>query len=255
MKKPKLNPDAVTSGEVELKAETTRTPSRGRTAVRLGARPGVVDIAEAPSQEQRTPRLRRRPEEARELILRAALECFGAFGFEGTSTRAVAERANVTHTLVLYYFDSKDRLWTSTIEYALRAYSEELSELFSNVTEDNAQSIFLAYIEKFVRLSAQYPQVHRILTMEGNSSSERMYWVIEKFIRSMYENVVHVIKLGQNSGKIRQCDPARLYYYIISAGGTPFTLATEYSAMTGRDIFSEPEILRTIAFIYEFALP
>lgn len=71
----------------------------------------------------------------------------------------------------------------------------------------------------------------------------------------MYDNVVRAIKIGQGAGKIRQCDPARLYYYIIAAGGTPFTISTEYAAMTGRDIFSEPEILRTIAFIYEFALP
>lgn len=237
------------------KAKSAQTASRGRTAVRLNARPGVPEASEDLSRGKRVPRQRRRPEEARELILRAALECFGAFGFEGTSTRAVAERANVTHTLVLYYFESKDRLWTSAIEYVLKAYSDEISVLFSDVTEGNAHTVLLAYIEKFVRLSAQYPQVHRILTMEGNSTSERMYWVIENFIRNMFENVVKIIKTGQDSGKIRQCDPARLYYYIISAGGTPFTLATEYAAMTGRDIFSEPEILRTIAFIYEFTLP
>lgn len=243
---------------LELKVDQStpvEAPSRGRTAVRLKARPGVASKEVDSDGAKRAPRQRRRPEEARELILRAALECFGAFGFEGTSTRAVAERAKVTHTLVLYYFDSKDRLWTSAIEYVLKAYSEEISILFSNVTQENAQSTLLSFIEKFVRLSAQYPQVHRILTMEGNSTSERMYWVIEKFIRNMFDNVTKIIKLGQESGKIRKCDPARLYYYIIAAGGTPFTISTEYSSMTGRNIFSEPEILRTIAFIYEFTLP
>lgn len=158
------------------------TLSRGRTAVRLKAKPGSPSTGDIPGESKRAPRQRRRPEEARELILRAALECFGAFGFEGTSTRAVADRAQVTHTLVLYYFESKDRLWTSTIEYVLKAYAEELSEIFHNVTEDNAQAVLFSYIERFVRLSAQYPQVHRILTMEGNSTSDRMYWVIENFI-------------------------------------------------------------------------
>ena len=52
-------------------------------------------------------------------------------------------------------------------------------------------------------------------------------------------------------GSVRQCDPARLYYLIIGAGGTPFTLKTEYKALTGRDVFSEAEVLRNIAFIYE----
>jgi hypothetical protein len=62
-----------------------------------------------------------------------------------------------------------------------------------------------------------------------------------------------MIRRGQAEGSIRQCDAARLYYLIIGAGGTPFTLATEYKALTGRDVFSEAEILRNIAFIYEIA--
>ena len=38
---------------------------------------------------------------------------------------------------------------------------------------------------------------------------------------------------------------------IIGAGGTPFTVKTEYRALTGRDVFSETEILRNIAFLFE----
>lgn len=61
-----------------------------------------------------------------------------------------------------------------------------------------------------------------------------------------------MIRRGQKEGTVRQCDPARLYYHIIGAAGTPFTVATEYKALTGRDVFSEAEKLRNIAFIYEF---
>jgi hypothetical protein len=50
---------------------------------------------------------------------------------------------------------------------------------------------------------------------------------------------------------VRECDSARLYYLIIAVGGTPFTISTEYKALTGRDVFSEAEILRNIAFMYE----
>ena len=34
--------------------------------------------------------------------------------------RAVADRAEVTHTLVLYHFHSKEQLWIATIGAALR---------------------------------------------------------------------------------------------------------------------------------------
>jgi len=115
MTKLTIAPDKLLSEEQGLDEKATRTTSRGRTAVRLNARLGLSEKAGKPKTGKRVPRQRRRPEEARELIIKAALECFGAFGFEGTSTRAVAERAEVTHTLVLYYFESKDRLFTSTI--------------------------------------------------------------------------------------------------------------------------------------------
>jgi hypothetical protein len=60
-----------------------------------------------------------------------------------------------------------------------------------------------------------------------------------------------LIRRGQAEGTVRECDPARLYYHIIGGGGTLYTVATEYKAFTGRDVFSEVEILRNIAFLYE----
>lgn len=207
--------------------------------------------AETAQQVSEGGKPRRRGDEVRERVLRAALECFGTFGFEGTSTRAVAERANITHTLVLYHFQSKDQLWISTVDHALETYGAEMQEHLAKVHEQSARAALSTFIEQFVRMSARQPQIHRILTMESNQGTERLQWVIDHFIRGHFTLVRDLIRRGQEEGSVRQCDPARLYYHIIGAGGTPFTIATEYMAMTGRDVFSEAEILRTIAFIYE----
>ncbi|MBB4631640.1 TetR family transcriptional regulator [Sphingosinicella soli] len=187
----------------------------------------------------------------RERILTAALECFGAFGFEGTSTRAVAERADVTHTLVLYHFQSKDMLWIATMEAALDKYGGAVKGTLGQTEERSAKETLSTFIDQFVRMSARQPQIHRILTAEGNQATPRLEWIVENFIRWHFTTIRDVIRRGQAEGTVRECDPARLYYLIIGAGGTPFTLSTEYKAMTGRDVFSEAEILRNIAFIYE----
>jgi hypothetical protein len=42
-----------------------------------------------------------------------------------------------------------------------------------------------------------------------------------------------------------------LYFHIIAAGTAGFSKAAQYKELTGRDAFSEQEILRTIAFIYD----
>lgn len=189
--------------------------------------------------------------DVRAKILKAALECFGAFGFEGTSTRAVAERACVTHTLVLYHFESKDQLWISTMDAALASYGKEMGDHLAAAEGASATDRLRIFISQFIRMSAAQPQIHRILTMESNQGTSRIDWVIENFLRKHFEMVRNLIRDGQEEGTVRQCDPARLYYMILGAGGTPFTVATEYKALTGRDVFSETEILRNTAFLYE----
>lgn len=229
--------------------DAAAVPARGgRTAVRLV---GESHAGKRPAMARRTEGKSKRGEEVRERILSAALECFGAFGFEGTSTRAVAERADVTHTLVLYHFQSKDLLWIATMEAALAKYGGAVKENLDQAAERSAKDTLANFIDQFVRMSARQPQIHRILTAEGNQATPRLEWIVEHFIRWHFTTVRDLIRRGQIEGTVRECDPARLYYLIIGAGGTPFTLATEYKAMTGRDVFSEAEILRNIAFIYE----
>ena len=226
------------------------TPRRGgRTAVRLNVASQPAIIATPVKSDK--PRRIQRSEDVRQRVLRAALECFGMFGFEGTSTRAVAERAGVTHTLVLYHFESKDQLWRSTMEYALGTYMSEIIDHLAASDKMPAADALRSFIELFVRMSAKVPQIHRILTMESNQGTERLQWVIDHYLRHHFVAVRDLIRRGQMEGTVRECDPARLYYHIIGAAGTPFTISTEYSQFTGRDVFSEAEILRTIAFIYE----
>src|SRR5690606_30540825 len=77
-------------------------------------------LAISPETVTKTPKKRRsaRGNDVRQRVLKAALECFGLYGFEGTSTRTVAKRADVTHTLLLYHFQSKEQLWIATMDAA-----------------------------------------------------------------------------------------------------------------------------------------
>ena len=57
-----------------------------------------------------------RGEETRGRILEAALELFAASGFEGASTRTLAERAGVNLPAIQYYFGSKEGLYRAVVE-------------------------------------------------------------------------------------------------------------------------------------------
>jgi TetR/AcrR family transcriptional regulator len=227
-------------------------PSRGgRSSVRLNADAAKPPLGKNLAVVKRSRASQKRGDDVRERVLQASLECFGAFGFEGTSTRAIAERAGITHTLVLYHFGSKEDLWLATMDGALGGYMASVSENLDNHENRAAADVLKRFIEQFVRLSAQSPQIHRIMTMEGNSDTPRLKWVIDNYLRGHFVRIRDVIKRGQADGTIRDCDASRLYYYIIGGGGTLFTLSTEYRELTGRDVFSEAEIFRNIAFLYE----
>ncbi len=57
-----------------------------------------------------------RGEDTRRRILDAALELFGKEGFEGASTRSLAERAGVNLPAIQYYFGSKEGLYRAVVE-------------------------------------------------------------------------------------------------------------------------------------------
>ena len=119
----------------------------GRTAVRLKDGPASPSLRVVAKPAKRASMVVvRRGDEVRGRVLQAALECFGAFGFEGTSTRAVAERAEVTHTLVLYHFHSKDQLWIATVEHALERYGAELKVTLERAHETSARKALAAFI-------------------------------------------------------------------------------------------------------------
>lgn len=226
----------------------------GRVAVRLATK---VDHGDPPGRllkktnNSRVKSPQKRGADSRKKVLEAALACFGAFGYEGTSTRAVAERAGVTHTLVLYHFGSKEQLWLAMMEDSLANYSAAVSANLEENASRPAAEVLRIFVEQFVRLSANNPQIHRIMTMEGNQETERLQWVIDHYLRDHFAKVRDLIRRGQAEGSVRECDAARLYYYIIGGGGTPYTLSVEYRALTGRDVFSEAEIHRNIAFLFD----
>ena len=62
------------------------------------------------------PAAQQRGEETKARILEAALELFAANGFEGASTRTIAERAGVNLPAIQYYFGSKEGLYRAVVE-------------------------------------------------------------------------------------------------------------------------------------------
>lgn len=62
----------------------------------------------------------------RQQILEAALDLFAEQGLNGATSKDIAERAEVTHGLIYFYFKTKEELFKAAFEYALEQALDQL---------------------------------------------------------------------------------------------------------------------------------
>jgi len=65
-------------------------------------------------------------------IINAAVELFADKGFEGTSIRDIATRANVNLAMINYYFGSKEKLFECMVEQKAAYTKDILEEIVNN---------------------------------------------------------------------------------------------------------------------------
>src|SRR5207302_11219656 len=110
--------------------------------------------------------MRRTRGDIRERLLDAALVEFGAKGFEGASTRSIAQRIDAHQPQINYHFASKEALWAAAVDHLFGLLDHELSDLpLPAGAVDPAQlaSAFGEAIHRFVRFAAAHPELNQIM--------------------------------------------------------------------------------------------
>jgi AcrR family transcriptional regulator len=84
------------------------------------------------------PGLHQRGEETRARIMEAAVELFAASGFDGATTRAIADRAGVNLPAIQYYFGSKEGLYRAVIEQFSQHLQTGVSPVVTRIRDELA---------------------------------------------------------------------------------------------------------------------
>jgi AcrR family transcriptional regulator len=71
-----------------------------------------------------------RGEEKRLQIIEAAIHRFGEDGYDGASTRDIAQEAGVNPPAVQYYFDSKEGLYAACFEHIIGKFSTVMRDVY-----------------------------------------------------------------------------------------------------------------------------
>ena len=80
-----------------------------------------------------------RGEETRERILRAALRVFAAEGYDGASTRVLAQSAGINLPAIQYYFGSKEGLYRAVIDHIGETVEQRIAPVTQQIRDALAQ--------------------------------------------------------------------------------------------------------------------
>jgi TetR/AcrR family transcriptional regulator len=182
-----------------------------------------------------------RPKDAdRELtrmtILNAAEDEFAEHGFHGTRMMAIAKRAGVTHGLLHYYFDSKDRLYEEVVG---RLFDRHLGLFQGLAAGGNAPSAREVVLQSF-DLFWEHPNQVRIMLWEMASGDDR----VERAMRRFYDVMASTVA-GLAQTEASDCesgrDPRDVYVSILGALVVYFFRDPAIKSLFGENRFTEDD--------------
>jgi TetR/AcrR family transcriptional regulator len=174
-------------------------------------------------------------------IILAARRAFAAHGFDGASLRQISAEAGVLHTAMLYHFPTKDALWKAVMADMFEALEARFAARAAAHSASDPRDLARALVREFVMFCAECPELHRIMTSEGRSETDRLSWLVDTYSKRLF-NAVTAMAPAANP---LLNDPIRLYYAIIGLSASVFTLAPEYRRLSGKDPFAEDEVAAT----------
>jgi TetR/AcrR family transcriptional regulator len=184
-------------------------------------------------------RLRRARTDIRQDLLESALVEFGAKGFEGASTRAIASRVQAHQPQINYHFESKTALWTAAVNYLFGLLGEALSDVLpTKLTEVDAPQLAAAFadaIRRLVRFAAEHPELNQIMVHEGTAASDRLTWMTETHVKPVFDAIRPAWQILRDAGFAAPIDNEIVYYVLLGAASLPYVNAPEVRLLTGRD--------------------
>ncbi len=144
----------------------------------------------------------------RAAILSAARDVFARCGFEGASTREVAETARVNNAMIYYHFKDKGELYRAVLADSFAAFDKIWEhEIFRSAA--SARTKIRQYVEEFIRFQHANEELRRIISMEFAACTDNCKWLADNFFTHSYEKLAAIMKEGMRSGELKKFDPAK----------------------------------------------
>jgi AcrR family transcriptional regulator len=167
----------------------------------------------------------------RERILEAALDQFGARGFEAVSLDDIASDVGVTKQTVLYWFPSKDDLLGAVLQHTadeLAVAVEAAVRAAPDEPLERVAAVVKAVFRPAVRRPALLGLVREVSRLDPQQSEQ-----LVRRVRPMVDDAIAYVEREMARGRLR-------------AGNPRLVLSLAYATVAG--IATEPEALRAVGW-------
>ena len=180
--------------------------------------------------KQTTPQRKSRSSsvEVRERVLEVAAGEFAAHGFEGASTRRIADRAGIFQAQIGYHIGSKDDLWRATVDFLFSRLRAQLDRAVPSGVDEpvaDAVAVFADVIRLHVHHTAKHPELSRVMLMETAEKSPRVNWLLKNHVRPTLAALQLVWADVRAAGRGRNLPAEEVFMMMIGLAPTPFAQA------------------------------
>jgi len=147
----------------------------------------------------------------RDAILTAGLDVFSQHGFRGSTLDQIAAGAGLSKPNLLYYFPSKEAIYTALLERLLRTWLDPLRKL--NPDGDPLAEL-LSYMRRKLAMSRDYPRESRLFAGEILRGAPEIHDVLKGELKSLVDERAAVIACWAKTGRIAPVDPHHLIFSI-----------------------------------------
>lgn len=183
----------------------------------------------------------------RDRILDAALGVFSDHGFRGATLDQIAAAAGLSKPNVLYYFASKEAIYTALLSGLLEAWLDPLRDI--DPDGDPVEEI-LSYIMRKLQMSREFPRESRLFANEIVQGAPRIEDQIKGPLKSLVDRTARLLRAWMSDGRLAESDP---YHLIFSIWATTQHYADFSVQVTGILQMSDEDQFRDAGhFLQEF---
>ncbi|MDT8859377.1 forespore capture DNA-binding protein RefZ [Alkalihalobacillus sp. MEB130] len=142
-------------------------------------------------------------ESKKDRIIDAAVRLFHTQGFDGTSVRDIASKANVNVALVSYHFGGKKGLYEELMTQFLEGHLQIMkNELEKTITTN--KELVLSLIKSLLEYQSKNHFVARMVHREMTMDSVLVRELMSTYLRKEKHDLEEIIRTGMKRGEFRK---------------------------------------------------